>query len=249
MKLTRIYLLFILAALFSGISTGARAQKTGEPKKKSDNSLVQLSGVIAAPDGKSAIPYATVNIMHSYRGTIAGPDGFYSLVVGEKDTVEYRALGFKKAIFVLPFGIIDQKLTHNVALESDTLVEPLTRIPYLTPEEFKQAFLNLKLQDDLTEKAKKNLDQETMRTLYETLAKDGQESQLYTLQQIASSSYYAGGQKNYAMLGNGVAVPTSLLNPFAWAAFIKEIKDGKYKKKKKDRSKSKDINGKNIYDY
>jgi hypothetical protein len=225
-------------------------KSTTETKKTDDKKLVQLSGVITAYDGKSAIPFSTVHILHTYRGTIAGTDGFYSLVVGERDTVEYEALGFKKVSFVIPANNPDQKFNHSVSLETDTLSAPTTDIfANLTKEEFKQIFMNLKLSDDLTERAKKNLDQENMRQLYESLARDGQENQLYTLQQIASSSYYAGGQKNYALLGNGVAVPTSLLNPFAWAEFIKALKEGKYKKNKKDRDKDKNVKDKNNYDY
>jgi hypothetical protein len=147
-------------------------------------------------------------------------------------------------------GVTDQKLNHNVALETDTLIEDPTVIQfYLTKEEFKQAFLSLKLKDDLTERAKKNLDQETMRELYENLARDGRENQLLTLQQIASSSYYAGGQTNYSLLGNGVAIPNSLLNPFAWAEFVKAVKDGKYKKnKEKEKRKEKHKDNTNHYD-
>lgn len=257
MKLNYIpfYLLFLI--LLSAPVSNLMAQQKPNPgkatdvKKDEEKKLIQLSGVITAPDGKSAIPFSTVHISHTYRGTVAGMDGFFSMVVGEKDTVEFNALGFKKRTFVIPIGNADQKLTHNVVLETDTLTEePTVIIPYLTKEEFKQAFLSLKLKDDLTERAKKNLDQETLRDLYETLARDGQENQLLTLQQIASSSYYAGGQKNYAMLGNGIPIPTSLLNPFAWVEFLKAVKDGRYKNKKKtDKEKNKLKDTQNHYDY
>jgi hypothetical protein len=171
-------------------------------------------------------------------------------VVAEKDTVEYGALGFRKERFIVPASVPDQKLNHSVLLEVDTLmIDSTIVLADLTKEEFKQVFMNLKLNDDLTERAKKNLDTENMRELYESLARDGQENQLYTLQQIASASYYAGGQKNYSLLGNGVAVPNSLLNPFAWAEFVKAVKEGKYKKKKKDKEKSDKHKEKNNYDY
>jgi hypothetical protein len=34
------------------------------------------------------------------------------------------------------------------------------------------------------------------------------------------------------MMMGGTAVPTSLLNPFAWTQFIKDLQAGKFKKKK-----------------
>ena len=56
------------------------------------------------------------------------------------------------------------------------------------------------------------------------------------MQQIASSFYYAGGQRNYAMLGsNNTPIPSTLLNPFAWAQFFKAIKEGQYKKKEEEK--------------
>ena len=225
----------------SAIQVKAQKQPAPNTSKSADSKLVQLSGVISAPNGVSAIPYATVRLVHTFRGTIAVPDGFYSLVVNEKDTVEYEALGFKKVRFIIPSGTTNQEFDHNVSLPRDTFTIATTNIyANLTPEEFRRIFLSLHLNDDLTEKAKKNLYQQTMRQLYESLARDGQESQLYQLQQIASSAYYAGGQTNYQLLGNGVAIPTSLLNIPSWIQFIKSIKEGKYKKKKDDDKKKKD---------
>ncbi len=248
MKLKPSYYLYIILCFIVFGSIQVKAQKL-PAAKTADSKLVQLSGVITAPNGVSAIPYATVRLIHTFRGTIAGTDGFYSLVVNEKDTVEYQALGFKAVRFVIPTGITNQEFDHNVSLPRDTFtIAPTNIYANLTPEEFRRIFLSLHPNEDLTEKAKKNLDQQTMRQLYESLARDGQESQLYQLQQIASSAYYAGGQTNYNLLGNGIAVPSSLLNPFAWAEFIKSIKEGKYKKKD-DKKKKDQQNSPPNYDY
>ena len=250
MKLKTTYFYITLIGLMLLNQVRVQAQNKTAASQTDNSKLVQLSGVITAPNGVSAIPYATVRISHSFRGTIAGTDGFYSLVVKEKDTVEYEALGFKKLKFVIPTGTTNQEYNHNASLARDTFtIAPTNIYANLTPEEFKRVFLSLHPNEDLTEKAKKNLDQQTMRQLYESLAKDGQESQLYQLQQIASSAYYAGGQTNYNLLGNGVAVPSSLLNPFAWAQFIKSIKEGKYKKKKDDKKKKDEQNSPPNYDY
>src|ERR1017187_7604183 len=128
------YFLFIFSLLMSMISVNVSAQqqtntnksigtaKTSATSKDDDKKLVQLSGVITAPDGYSAIPYATVRILHTFRGTIAGTDGFYSLVAAEKDTIQYTALGFKPVIFVLPLGTTDQKYNQNVSLDRKSVV-------------------------------------------------------------------------------------------------------------------------------
>jgi hypothetical protein len=201
--------------------------------QKAEKKLVQLSGIIQS-DQENPVPFATVKIKNTYRGTIAGVDGFYSLVAGEKDTVVYEAMGYKDVEFVLPQGVADQKLTNNVVMPSDTITYDETVVyPYPSKEEFREAFLSLQKNDTYADLAKKNMDQQKLQELYENLARDGKEQQLRTLQALANSYYYSGGQKNYMMMGSGVPIPTSLLNPFAWAQFMKDLKAGKFKNKKK----------------
>lgn len=199
--------------------------------KAGGKNLIQLSGVISS-DLNNPVPFATVHIKNSFRGTIAGVDGFYSLVVKETDTVIYDALGHKDVSFIVPAGNDSQKLIHNVTMKGDTITYAETVVyPWPTQEEFRDAFLSLKVKDTYADMAKKNLDQAKLQELYETLARDGQEAQLYTLQQMANSYYYSGGQKNYMLMGGGVPIPTSLLNPFAWTKFIQDLRAGKFKKK------------------
>lgn len=204
-----------------------------QPKSR-PRPLLQLTGMIKAEEGNSPIPFATVRIKNTFRGTIAGLDGFYSMVVAEGDTVEYIAYGFKTIQYITPVNDADHQANYNVLLPTDTFTyRPIDSFPYASREEFRQAFMSLKVDENMQEIARRNLDPAKMAELYETLARDGNEMQMYTLQQIALSYYYSGGQRNYMMLGNGsgFAVPTSLLDPFAWTKFIQSIRQGKYKKK------------------
>ncbi|RYD82486.1 MAG: hypothetical protein EOP53_03630 [Sphingobacteriales bacterium] len=222
---------FCLAFLFFAFAGNMFAQNKNQQNKNNDENLIQLSGLIKA-DPKTPIPFSTVRIKNTIRGTIAAVDGFYSLVVREKDTVEYVAIGYKTARFVVPGKVQDHKFTYNVMMLTDTFTfEEVNIYPWPTKEDFKEAFLSLQVEDTYADIAKKNLDQQKLMELYESLAKDGKENQMYALQQMASSYYYAGGQKNYMMMG-GAAVPTSLLNPIAWTQFIRDLQAGKFKKKK-----------------
>ena len=229
-------LLGLVAVLCTTCAAWAQTtpRKSEDPK---DKRLIQLSGMIKSAETNVPVPFTTVRIKSTYRGTIAGLDGFYSFAVGEKDTVEFVATGFKTSRFIVPGNLSDQKFTYHPELETDTFKIYLDNMlsPYATTEEFKQAFVNLRLNDEYAELARKNMDPQKLAELYETLARDGNENQIYTLQQIAASYYYAGGQRNYIMMWNAgsVPVPASLLNPFAWAEFIKDIRSGKFKKKKK----------------
>ena len=120
-------------------------------------------------------------------------------------------------------------------MESDTISfqGPLIG-PRMSYEQFKLEVLNLRLSDGYAENARRNLDPEVLADLYRTLERDGGENGQVALQQFANSFYYSGYQTNYNMMGGGTPVPTSLTNPFAWAQFFKAIKDGDYKKKKKE---------------
>ena len=205
----------------------------GQPSPKPEKVLVQVSGIISGADTKTPLPFSTIRIKHSFRGTISGVDGFYSMVAAEKDTLVYQAFGHKPVNFTVPTGTKDQKYNYNITLQADTFLIDLGKDTFLPSYgEFRVAFAQLKNTDTYADLAKKNLDQEKLAELYETLARDGQENSMITLQQIANSYYYAGGQKNYMVMG-GTPIPTSLLNPFAWAQLVKDIKAGKYKKKKK----------------
>jgi hypothetical protein len=222
-----IFTIYILISVFAYSKAIAQIKSTG-----SDKGLVQLSGIVTSTR-IGPIPFATVKIKSSYLGAIAAFDGFYSLVVKERDTVEYSAIGFKKAYFIVPASANDQKYIYSPLLGSDTIsFRGPTIGPRTSYDQFRQAFLNLKLADTYADNARRNLDPETLSELYETLAHDGGENQQIAMQQIANAYYYSGYQTNYNMLGNNnTPVPTSLLNPFAWAQFFQAIKDGKYKKK------------------
>jgi hypothetical protein len=217
-----LYLTILILGTFAAVPAAAQ--------KSQDKKIIQLSGVIKEKENLP-VPFTLVKIKNTTRGTIAGVDGFYSLAVAEKDTIEFDAVNYNNELFIVPTNIPDKKYTKNIFLvPTDTLERlSLDTVPWKTEEEFKQAFLSLKLEDTPADNAKKNLDQQKLMELYETLARDGREQQIYTLQAIASSYYYAGGQKNYVMMG-GTPVPTSLLNPFAWVKFVDALKKGKFKK-------------------
>ena len=202
------------------------------PANGADSKLIQVSGLITTRiDSKSLpVPYVIVKIKNSFRGTIAGVDGFYSVVAKEHDTLDYYAIGFKRQYFIVPSLGAGTDITKHIVFETDTITFDSTNIfPWPTREQFRYAFMNLKLDDDATQTAIKNLDQRKLAKLYEQLARDGQENQLYSLQKLANSYYYAGGQTNYLMMGGTTPIPSSLLNPFAWIQLFQAIKDGKFK--------------------
>jgi hypothetical protein len=94
--------------------------------------------------------------------------------------------------------------------------------PWPTKEQFKEAFLSLQLDnDDDIEIARKNLDRYDLYVRAEAMPMDGSMNYRNYIDQTVSKLYYAGQTQ-----------PISVLNPFAWAQFIKAWQDGKFKRKK-----------------
>ena len=183
--------------------------------------LVQFSGVIVTGDSLKPIPFTSIIIKGTYRGTISDYYGFFSFVAQKTDTIEFSCLGFKKAHYIIPDTLSGNKYSLIQMMSGDTILLRETIIyPWPTQEQFKNAFLRLNIPDDDLERAKKNLARAEIKEKYENLAMDGSMNYKYAMQQKSSQLYYAGQ-----------AVPNSLLNPIAWAKFIQAWQNGDFKRK------------------
>ena len=101
-----------------------------------------------------------------------------------------------------------------------TQLPTVTIYPWPTPEQFKEAFLACNCPDDDLQRAKKNLAREEMLEKFESMPMDGSMNYKNTMQQYQSKLYWAGQYP-----------PNNLLNPFAWAQFVKMWREGKLKMK------------------
>ena len=187
------------------------------------NDLVQFSGVIVTSDSLKPIPYSSVMIKNSNRGTISDYYGFFSFVAKMRDTIEFAAIGYKRATFVIPDTLSDQRCSMIQILKGDTiLLREVVIFPWPTKEQFKDAFLRLRIPDDDLARAGKNLDPEQIAYLSSSLAMDGSMNFRNQMEQHTTRLYYAGQLP-----------PNNLMNPIAWAKFIQMWQNGAFKKKEK----------------
>lgn len=100
---------FSLLWLFSLVPFGGKL--TAQPL-----SPVQVTGYIVAADSVRPIPYATVMNLSNRRGAYSGYDGYYTIVMDRKDTLEFRVLGFESQKFFLPEGLSTSYFTLNVLM-------------------------------------------------------------------------------------------------------------------------------------
>ncbi len=185
-----------------------------------DDDLVQFSGVVVASDSLQPLPFSSIIIRNTYRGTISDFFGFFSFVARVNDTIDFSCIGFKKAEFVIPDSLSDNHYSLIQVLTRDTVqLQEAVIFPWPTREQFKQAFLNLEVPDDDLQRARRNLENRRLQEIAQNLPADGSEAYKVSMQEQYSRLYTVG------------QLPmNNLLNPIAWAKFIDSWKSGAYKR-------------------
>lgn len=212
---------------FSGLLIGllllfsAGIASAQEEEEYNIDELIQFSGVIITSDSLTAIPLAHIIVINSMRGTVSDFNGYFSFVAKKLDTVEFSAVGYKADKFIVPDSITNNRYSIIQLMSTDTIWLSETVIyPWPTKAEFKEAFLTLEIPDDDLEIARKNLNPRQLLAKAEHLPAEGSVNFKYLVDQQVDKLYY-----------NGQTQPITVLNPFAWAKFVKAWKDGKFKRR------------------
>jgi len=208
-------LLYIIAFLLlnSNVSFGQ-----DNPVK---DSVVQLYGVVMSADSLQALPAVSIVVKNQNRGTISNDRGVFSIVVLKGDEVEFTSVGFKSKSVLIPKTLGNNQYSIIQLMVTDTSYLPATIIkPRMSREQFDREFANTVVPDDDIEIARANNNVAMRKILMTTIPVDGSE---------ASNQYIR--QRNSKLFYSGQLPPVNILNPFAWAEFIKAWKRGDYKKK------------------
>ncbi|MCE9538882.1 MAG: carboxypeptidase-like regulatory domain-containing protein [Bacteroidetes bacterium] len=217
--LKKIHLVLLLISLID-IAAIAQEKKTKSSAGKG-LSLIQFSGVVVEGVDLRPVPYTSIIVKNTHRGTISDFYGYFSFVAKVSDTIEFSAIGFSSAQYIIPDTLTSNTYSLIQVLLKDTVFLKLTEVfPWPSKEQFKQAFLNLDLPEDDMARASKNMDRSDIKDQMVGMAMDASLNYKYSSQQYQSKLYYAGQYP-----------PNNLLNPIAWAKFIKAWKNGDFKKK------------------
>ncbi len=186
-----------------------------------NENLVELSGVVLASDSLQPVFYCNIGVIGTARGTSSDINGFFSIVMRKGETAKFSAIGYKDVQFTVPDTLTDNKYSLIQLMTNDTVNLPETVIyPWPKPHEFKSAFLKLDIPDDDVARAKKNLEEEKLRAIAYTMKGDAGENYSWAARQRVNN-YWTYNQPKHI----------NLLNPFAWAEFIKAWKRGDFKRK------------------
>jgi hypothetical protein len=202
--------------ILSGFNEMKAQKKTIDEKL-----LIQFSGAVVSADSLQPIPFTSVIIRNARRGTITDYYGFFSFVAMKGDTIDFQYIGYKSATYILPDTLDDKYYSIIQLLSRDTInLREATVYPWPSRDEFKRAFLELKLPGDDLKRAQRNFELASMKEIQDQVPFDGSINYKMALQQRQTQLYTAG---QYPSI--------TLLNPLAWASFIQAWKDGAFKKK------------------
>jgi hypothetical protein len=212
-KIMRSFLTFLYLSLVLTASVIAQDKTDG---------FIQFSGVVVDGEDLRPIPFTAIIIKDTHRGTVSDAYGFFSIVAKKNDTIEFSYMGYKKARFVIPDSLEESRYSLIQMMFSDTIMLKESVIyPWPTKEQFKDAFMSLRIPDDDLERARKNLSYASMKDAYRNMPMDGSMNYKWQMQQQQSRLYFAGQYP-----------PNNLLNPIAWARFIEAWKNGDLKNEK-----------------
>jgi hypothetical protein len=189
-----------------------------DENKMDNNHLVQLTGRML-DELLQPLPYSHILVLNNYRGTITDKQGKFSFVTEVHDSVMFSSLGYKRKIMLIPDTLEEPFLNLDLVLDRDTIMIGEVEIyPWKSYEEFKQAFLNLRLPDDDMDRARRNI------ALIKTqIILDETPNSRQNFQKILEDQY----RQTYTQ---GLYPTYQIFNAFAWAEFFKALKRGDFKK-------------------
>ncbi len=188
-----------------------------------DSDLIQFSGVVITNDSLDPVPFANVMIANSGRGTTTDIYGYFSFVAQKGDSVVFSSVGFHRARYMIPDTLEGNRYSLMQVMVRDTItLQETTIYPWPTREQFKQAFLAMRIPDSDVDRAQRNLERSDLIVRMDQMMPSGSETFKSSMQQYQSQLYHAGQ-----------ATPIQLLNPVAWSQFVQAWKRGDFQSERK----------------
>lgn len=184
-----------------------------------DKKFIQFSGFIIDSKTEEALPGAYIQVTNAGRGTMTNTKGYFILNVFPGDSIVFSYMGFKKQFHIVP-KTVGLNYSAVVELQEDAkMLKEVKVYPFSTEDEFKRALVEMQLPN---EKARQILE--------ETFSQEGISRMIAMQAMSADANYRYGMNQQIAQIQKQGQVTTNpLLNPFAWANFIKTIKNGTIK--------------------
>ncbi len=190
-------------------------------QSRNDSDLVQFTGFVVNHDSTKTIPFATIRINGTSRGTYSDMQGYFSFVAKRSDVLVFTCIGFEPRYFKIPASEKGTKIKSVVALQLDSFImEDVVIHGYPTPEQMDYMFSRTNIPDDAYELAQNNLRRKPLADIAGNLSYDAEENARWRFNDYANKAYY-----------NGQPQPIPVLDVMAWSKFIKALENGDLKRK------------------
>jgi hypothetical protein len=184
--------------------------------------VIQFSGLVVSGEQSFGVPYASIYVPRTTRGTVTNDVGFFSFPLLIGDTCIIRSQGFRPQKTIIPDDG-RESISVILYLQADTTLLPEVEIlPFPTEADFKRAFLELKLPDSDMNRMRRNLDQGLLSRMQYNLGLDSK----------MNHTYFSNQQNFNTVNQNFIPNTTQLINPFAWGKFIKSVKKGELNRRR-----------------
>ncbi len=209
-----LFILVLIIALAWIISPG------GSKAQVQQRRVIQFSGLVLTSDSLKPLPFASVWVKGTRRGTTTDYYGFFSLPVYENDTLRFSSVGYGDAYYMVPDTLTRPRYSAVQMMTRDTIYLAETVVyPWPTREQFRLAFIHADVPSDDYDRAMRNLARAEMRERFEQMPMDGAMTYRHMVNQHSERLYYAGQ-----------APPIRLFDPFAWAEFIQAWREGRFRR-------------------
>lgn len=210
-----IFLVLLVIAAFGAHKVHAQGERKA----------ILFTGYVVEDNSGKRLPGTYIRIPRINQITLARSDAFFSIPVFPGDSIVFSYVGYKNQYHVIPRNFNDDTYTAVIGMrEKVTALTEVRVYPYSTEEEFKKAFLAMELPDKVDRDAlAKSTDLDYINRMAALVPNSAATNYRYNMDQ------YMFGRESAANRGFASTMP--FLNPFAWAKFIKSVKDGDLKRK------------------
>ena len=185
---------------------------------------VQVSGIITDQSFKPVSGVAVIS-RKLKKGTLSERSGIYSITSTPGDTIFFRALGFKRYHTIIPETFTERHCEVDIALDIDTIqIKEVSIMPWKNYSDFIKDITKPHPVDPIIENMNDNI-----ASIYVAIANPGSKVS-------PEAGYRYAMERNFTAMSTREQYPiNNLLNPFAWAKFIRGIKNGLFKSQKFDK--------------
>ena len=173
----------------------------------------KVTGIVLTTSGLKPLPSVSVTVEGTVVGTLTGEDGIFHIDARPGDTLEFSSVGYESRLVKVATG------NYNIVLYLEP--KPIEMAGTVirsrpTTAQFQRDFLTAPVDDELHEVAKDNVNPATLSVMIAGLPVEASDIARREIAKQADDVKYGHEVRSQFSI-------LSLLNPMAWAAFVKSM--------------------------